>query len=478
VTKLPSNPCDASLTEIATALASRQISSVEVTEASCVRLQTYGRALNAVAGIDVDDACAQASNADRSSNDAGVLAGVPLAHKDMFYRPGRLSECGSKVRAGFLPVTLSGALKKLDQAGALDVARLNMAEFAFGVTGHNEITGNVHNPWNPDHMTGGSSSGSGAMVAARATFGALGSDTGGSVRLPAACCGVVGMKVTMGRVSRYGAMPLSHTLDTIGPLTRTVADNALMLSVLAGHDPDDASSADIPGGDYLGNLEGGVKGMKIGLPTSHFMDGITSELGDRFQAAVDVLKSAGAEIVDVDLPDAIQHTNALTSLITATEGAALHQHWLETKREEYGAQTFGRLAGGLSTPATRYIQALNLRTELLAEFNEMVFGHVDVLMTPMMIMDVPTIEESDVRAGPGAGELLSKVGHCSRPVNFLGLPGLSVPSGFTKSGLPSSIQFVGRPFDEATLYRVGRAYERETMWCDAQPDPAIWDAAS
>ena len=248
----------------------------------------------------------------------------------------------------FLPKTLSGALKNLDHAGALDVARLNMAEFAFGVTGHNEITGDVRNPWNPDHMTGGSSSGSGAMVAARATFGALGSDTGGSVRLPAACCGVVGMKVTMGRVSRYGAMPLSHTLDTIGPLTRTVTDNALMLSVLAGHDDDDASSANIPVGDYLGDINAGVKGLKIGLPTSHFKDGITPELGDRFQAAVDVLKASGADIIDVELPDVIEHTNSLTSLITATEGAALHQNWLETRRGEYGAQTFGRLAGGLS----------------------------------------------------------------------------------------------------------------------------------
>lgn len=198
MTKLPTNPCDASLTEITAALAAREISSVEVTEASCARLQDSDTKLNALAGIDIEDARRQALAADGAIG-IGALSGVPLAHKDMFYRPGRLTECGSKVRRGFLPKTLSGALKNLDHAGALDVARLNMAEFAFGVTGHNEITGDVRNPWNPDHMTGGSSSGSGAMVAARATFGALGSDTGGSVRLPAACCGVVGMKVTMGR---------------------------------------------------------------------------------------------------------------------------------------------------------------------------------------------------------------------------------------------------------------------------------------
>jgi len=473
MTDLPSNPCDASLTAIASALRTRKISAVEVTQASLQRLKARGAEMNAVAGIDEADALAQAERAD-ASDMSGPLAGVPLAHKDMYYRPGRISACGSKIREDFMPDVLSGALKNLDNAGALDIARLNMVEFALGVTGHNEITGNVKNPWNPDHMTGGSSSGSGSMVAARATFGALGSDTGGSVRLPAACCGVVGMKVTMGRVSRYGAMPLSFTLDTVGPLTRTIRDNAMMLAALAGYDDNDPSSANVPVDDYLAGLETGVKGLKVGIPTSHFFDDISPELGDRFTAAVDVLKAAGANIVDVDLPERIVVTNALTSLITASEGAALHQHWLETRGDDYGVQTFGRFAGGLATPASRYVQALNLRTELLAEFNEMVFGAADVMMTPMMIMDVPTIAAADVGADAKAAAMLSKVGHCSRPVNFLGLPGLAVPSGFAKSGLPSSIQFVGRPFDEATLYRVGRAYERETNWITQAPDVSAW----
>lgn len=474
MTDLPANPCDASLSEIAAAIKAGKISSYEVTEASIERLTKRGAALNLVAGMDADDAYRQAREADANPQ-VTPLWGVPLAHKDMFYRPGRLSECGSKIRKGFMPDQLSGALKRLDGAGALDIARLNMVEFALGVTGHNEITGNVRNPWNPAHITGGSSSGSGAAVAARATFAALGSDTGGSVRLPAACCGVVGMKVTMGRVSRFGAMPLSYTLDTIGPLTRTVADNALMLSVIAGYDADDPSSADVPVQNYLGGLEEGATGLKVGLPTSHFMDGMTDELARRFNDAVDVMRKAGAEIIDIDLPDGIQYSNALTSLITATEGSALHQHWMETRGDEYGKQTFARFAGGFATPATRYVQALNLRSSMLAEFNEMVFRQVDALMTPMMIMDVPTIAETDVRDGPNAAELLTRVGHCSRPINYLGLPGLSVPSGFTAAGLPSSIQFVGRPFDEATLYRLGRAYERETEWFKTSPDAAAWE---
>lgn len=474
MTDLPTNPCDATLLSIADALRRRSISAREVTDACIDRLRARGGPLNAIAGIDIADAQAQAKAADVHPS-PGVLAGVPLAHKDMFYRPGRPTECGSKVRKGYMPDHLSGALRKLDEAGALDIARLNMAEFAFGVTGHNEITGDVRNPWNPDHMTGGSSSGSGAMVAARATFGALGSDTGGSVRLPAACCGVVGMKVTVGRVSRYGAMPLSHSLDTIGPLTRTVSDNALMLSVIAGRDTDDASSADIGVPDYLATIEDGVRGLKIGIPTTQFRDGMPDELHRRFDDARAVLEKSGAIITDIDVPENLALTNGLTSLITSTEGGALHQHWLETRGDEYGAQTFGRLAGGLTTPASRYIQALNLRTQFLAEFNDVVFSKVDVVMTPMMAMHVPTIAESDVKAGPGATDLLIRVGQCSRPVNFLGLPGLSVPTGFTAAGLPSSAQFIGRPFDEVTLYRVGRTYERETEWHKVAPDCAAWE---
>lgn len=469
VTDLPSNPCDATLADITAALRAKTISSGEVTAAALDRLETRGRDLNAVAGIDRAQALADAARADTAPAQ-GPLAGVPLAHKDMFYRPGRPSECGSKIRKDFMPSVLSGALKRLDGAGALDIARLNMVEFALGVTGHNEITGHVRNPWNPAHITGGSSSGSGAAVAARCVFAALGSDTGGSVRLPAACCGVVGMKVTMGRVSRFGAMPLSHSLDSVGPLSRTVTDNAMLLQVLAGFDPDDASSMDVPVGDYLGGIEDGVKGLRIGVPTSHFLDGIAPGPAVRFQAALDVLKDCGADLVDVTLPGGVEHSNALTSLITASEGAALHQNWLETRQDDYGRQTFGRLAGGLTTPATRYIQVLNYRRELLAAFMDEVFGNVDVLATPMLIMDVPTIAATDMGAGSGSAELLMKVGHCSRPVNYLGLPALSVPSGFTAAGLPSAIQFIGRPFDEATLYRTGRAYERETTWYKTAPD--------
>ncbi|MDA0997276.1 MAG: amidase [Proteobacteria bacterium] len=477
----PSNPADATLTAVRDAVRSRRVSSLEVTEAIMERLETRGRAVNAIAGLYPDAGRADAKAADKviaAGKTAGVLHGVPLAHKDMFYRPGRPSECGSKLRQGYQPKVLSGALKRLDQAGAIDVARLNMNEFAYGVTGHNDWTGNVTNPWNPAHITGGSSSGSGASVAARANFAALGSDTGGSIRLPAACCGVTGMKVTMGRVSRFGAMPLSHSLDTVGPLTRTVADNALMLSVLAGHDPDDASSARIAVPDYLAGLEMGVAGLRVGLPVSYFRDSLSPEVEQRFEDAIAVFKAAGAVIVDIPMPASIRFTNSLTSLIIATEGAALHQKWLQTRANDYCRQTIGRLAGGLLTPATRYLQALDLRRTLLAEFAELVFRRVDILLTPMLPMPVPTIVATDVGARPEAAEVLAGIGHCSRPVNFLGLPGLSLPAGFTQSGLPASIQLVGRPYDEALLYQAGCAYERETDWPSRAPDMAWMEPAA
>ena len=238
-----------SLSEVAAAIATRRISSLEATQACLDALDQAGPALNCVAGVDHEAALAAAAAADEelaAGRVRGPLHGVPLAHKDMFYRAGRPAACGSRILADFVPDHTASVLARLDAAGALDVAQLNMVEFALGTTGHNEITGDVRNPWNPAHIPGGSSSGPGAAVAARAVFGALGSDTGGSIRLPAACCGLVGIKPSYGLVSRHGALPLSFTLDHVGPLTRTVGDCAMLLQAIAGHDPRDPTTAARP----------------------------------------------------------------------------------------------------------------------------------------------------------------------------------------------------------------------------------------
>ena len=450
------------------------MSSLEATENCLAGLERHGPALNCVAGIEPEAAleAARVADAELAAGRArGALHGVPLAHKDMFYRAGRVSACGSRILADFVPEVTSTALARLDGAGALDIARLNMVEFALGTTGHNEITGAVRNPWNPAHVTGGSSSGPGAAVAARLVYGALGSDTGGSIRLPAAACGLVGVKPTFGRVSRHGAMPLSFTLDTVGPLARGVADAALILQTIAGPDPNDPTTGSEPVPDYLSDLEAGVRGLRIATPENYFYDPVDPEVAALARASLEVFAALGAEIVPVEMPASIELGNPLTMLILAVEGAAFHGRWLEQRRADYGRQTLGRLLPGLLYPAKRYVEALNLRRKFVDELRQAVFERADVLHTPVWPFPLPTIEESDLAANPGFTEFIAATGHCSRPVNYAGLPGVSVPAGFTANGLPCAFQLVGRPFDEALLLRAARAYERETA-CTA-PAPAL-----
>lgn len=461
-----------SLTELAAAIATKDVSSLEVTRNCVARLERHGPTLNSVAALDAEAAleAARAADAELAAGRArGPLHGVPLAHKDMYYRAGRPSACGSKILADFVPEVTATALTRLDQAGALDIARLNMVEFALGTTGHNEITGAVRNPWNAAHITGGSSSGSGASVAARLVYGALGSDTGASIRLPAAACGLVGIKTTFGRVSRFGALPLSFSLDTVGPLARTVSDAALILQAIAGRDPADPTTHTAPVPDYLAGLEDGVRGLRIAAPENYFYDSVDSEVAALTRASLEVYASLGAEIVPVEIPDSLAYANGMTMLIIAVEGAAFHGRWLETRRDDYGRQTLGRLMPGLVHPARRYVEALSFRRQVIEELGAAVFARADVLHTPLWPFPVPTIAESDVAANPGFNELISATGHCTRPVNYTGLPGVSVPMGFTGNGLPAGFQLVGRPFDEAGLLRVARAYERETAWSGQAP---------
>jgi len=461
-----------SLAETARRIAAKELSAVEVTEASLARIDRYGDKLNCIAAGDPDDALAQARRADDAlakNGPTGPLHGVPLAHKDMYYRAGRVSGCGSRIRADFVPEVTSTALERLDAAGALDIARLNMVEFATGPTGHNEVVGTPRNPWNTDHITGGSSSGSGSAVAGRLVYGALGSDTGGSIRIPAYCCGLVGMKATYGRVSRYGAMPLSFSLDHVGPLCRTVEDCAIVTQAIAGHDPNDPTTGLEPVLDYLDGIEDGVKGLRIGVPTNHFYDEIDDDVRASMEASLAVYQALGAEIVEVEVPE-IESGFALGEVLSRVEAATFHGNWLRERFEDYGVQTRNRLMQGLYYPATRYIEARNLRGALLAKFVESVFDVADVLHAPSVGMAVPTIAESDVSANQGFLDFIARFGRCTRPFNFLGLPALGVPSGFTSNGLPTGFQLVGRAFDEKTLFRVARAYEQETGCTDKAPE--------
>jgi aspartyl-tRNA(Asn)/glutamyl-tRNA(Gln) amidotransferase subunit A len=460
---MSTEPALMSLTAVAKAIADKKLSSHEVTRSCLHRIAQWQPRLNAFMALEAEQALKAADEADAAQakgNAKGVLHGVPLAHKDMYYEAGKVVTCGSKIRRDFVATTTSTALQRIKDAGTVRLGTLQMAEFAYGPTGHNAHYGPVRNPWNVDHITGGSSSGSGSAVAARLTFAALGSDTGGSVRMPAHFCGVTGLKTTVGRVSRAGAMPLSQSLDTVGPLAQSAEDCALLMGLMAGADPHDPTAADLPVPDYVAAAKGSLKGLRIGVPTAFYVDDLDSEVGRVLDETVATLQREGAEIVKVELPDQRQLSSA-SQLVLAVEAAAFHKRWMIERLEDYGAQVRMRLENGLAVSAITYLEAMRWRGPALSAHNAAVAG-VDAVIAPVSPIPAPTIAESDVGGGPGAEAVIQRLTRFTRPVNYLGVPSLSIPSGFTKSGLPVGLQLIGRSFDEATLLRIGAAFQRAT----------------
>jgi aspartyl-tRNA(Asn)/glutamyl-tRNA(Gln) amidotransferase subunit A len=452
-----------SLVSVAKAIADKKISSAEVTQSCLDRIAQWQPRLNAFIEVEADAALAAAGEADAAlakGNAKGVLHGVPLAHKDMYYDAGKVVTCGSKIRRDFTATTTSTALQRLKDAGTIRLGSLQMAEFAYGPTGHNAHFGAVHNPWHVDHITGGSSSGSGSAVAARLTFAALGSDTGGSVRMPAHFCGVTGLKTTVGRVSRAGAMPLSQSLDTVGPLAQSAEDCALLMGLMAGADPHDPTAVTLPVPDYMEATKGSLKGLRIGVPTAFYVDDLDSEVARILDETVAVFKREGAEIVKVELPDQRQLSSA-SQLVLAVEAAAFHKRWLIERPQDYGPQVLMRLQNGLTVPAITYLEAMRWRGPALSAHTTATAG-VDAVIAPVSPVPAPTIAESDVGGGPDAEAVIQRLTRFTRPVNYLGVPSLSIPSGFTRAGLPVGMQLIGRSFDEATLLQIGAGFQRAT----------------
>ncbi|WP_407177229.1 amidase [Bradyrhizobium sp. STM 3562] len=456
-------PALMSLTEVAEAIAAKRLSSHEVTRACLHRVAQWQPRLNAFMAIEAEAALKAADEADAAlakGNNRGPLHGVPLAHKDMYYEAGKVVTCGSLIRRDFVATSTSTALQRLNNAGAIRLGSLQMAEFAYGPTGHNAHYGAVHNPWGLDRITGGSSSGSGSAVAARLTFAALGSDTGGSIRMPAHFCGVTGLKTTYGRVSRAGAMPLSQSLDTVGPLARTAEDCALLLGLLAGPDPEDLTASHAPVQDYMAATKAPMKGVKIGVPTAFYVDDLDAEVARILDQTIAVLKKEGAEIIQVELPDQRQ-LSAACQLLLAVEAAAFHKRWLIERPQDYGPQVLMRLQNGLAVPGVTYLETMRWRGPALAA-HVAATSKVDAVLAPVAPMPAPSIAESDVGNSPGAEAVIQRLTRFTRPINYLGLPSLAVPAGFTRAGLPVGMQLIGRSFDEASILRIGAAFQRAT----------------
>jgi len=460
------------LVEACAAVREGEVTSEALTQAALDAFKAGDAHINASIALECEQALEIARGLDKlrkAGRLLGPLHGIPLAHKDMYYRAGKPCTCGSKIRRTFRPTFTATAIRRLEDAGSVTLGSLNMAEFAQNPTGHNAHFGDCHNPWHVDYCTGGSSSGSGAAVAARFVYAALGSDTGGSIRLPASMCGVTGIKGTQSRVSRHGAMPLSFSADNVGPLARTARDCARVLHTIAGHDPADPTSSTEPVADYEAALNGDLRALRIGIPTNFFFDGADPEVRDAFEVAIKVLQSRGARTLRLEIPhmDAI---NTYASVVSRVEGATIHAQWMRERPHDYSIHLASRLYTGYAIPAVHYVEALSRRGPVLRALGNEVFDKVDVFATPTIRMKVPTLAATDIDAGaPGAIEAFAIITANTRAINYMGLPSVSVPCGFDANGLPIGFQIQGRPFAEARVLKVADAFQQDTDWHERVP---------
>lgn len=459
-----------SLAAIAASIRQGKVSPVEATRHCLDRIARLDGRLRAFITVDAERALVAARRLEAEAGRGqwrGPLHGVPLAFKDLCFIRGLPTSCGTRTAEYFTAEQDCTAVTRLLAAGGVCLGKLNMTELAMGALGDNPHHGHARNPWAVEHCTGGSSSGSGVAVAAGLALGAVGTDTGGSIRLPAASCGITGLKPTYGRVSRAGAMALSWSNDHLGPMARTALDCALMLQAMAGPDPLDATASFHPLDDYV-TLDAPVRGLRVGVPQNFFFQGLDAEMEAAVRQAVAALATLGARVEEIRLPDP-QVLSDITSLVSRSESAALHGGLLRERPQELGAFTRARLELGLGVPAYDYLQALRLRARLTRTFAREVWTEVDVLAVPVIPAPAPPLRAA--LEGP-LEEIVQRQGRFSRltrPFNGLGLPALSLPCGFSAAGLPLAFQLVGRPFDEATVLRLGHAYQRATDWHAREP---------
>jgi aspartyl-tRNA(Asn)/glutamyl-tRNA(Gln) amidotransferase subunit A len=462
---------DWTLEGLATAIRAGKISPVEATRECLGRIARLDGGLRAFITVDHAGALETARRLEAEQGRGawrGPLHGVPLAFKDLCFIHGLPTSCGTRTAEYFLAEHDCTVVARLAAAGAVTLGKLNMTELAMGPFGDNVHHGHAGNPWRAGHCTGGSSSGSAVAVAGRLALGAVGSDTGGSIRLPAAACGIVGLKPTYGRVSRAGAMPLSWSNDHVGPMARTVRDCAWLLQAMAGPDPLDATSSPAPVPDYIGALGGSLAGLRVGVAENFFFQGIHAEMEAAVRTAVAVMAELGARVCELHLPDP-QTMSDVTNIVSRSEASTIHARLLRERPHEIQPVVRARLELGRQVPAYDYLQALRLRARLTRAFVTEVFGQVDVLVAPVIPEPAPALAHAT--DGP-VHELVARQGRFSRltrPFNGLGLPALSVPCGFSSAGLPLAFQIVGRPFDEPTVLRLGDAYQQATDWHTRRP---------
>lgn len=457
---------DKTISEIRADLDARRITSRELAEQVIKAVSVWQPCINAFLSFDPESLLEQADASDRlrAQNGArGPLEGIPLGYKDMFDRVGHTATAGTVLLDDRKPEVDAEVIARLERAGAIWAGGLNMAECVASPSGHNPHFGAVANPWNPEYTAAGSSGGSGAAVAARVVFGALGSDTGGSIRLPASVNGVVGLKPTYGRVSRKGAAPRAPSLDVIGPLARTAEDCALLLDCIAGSDPRDPTTWAAPEHDAMDLLGMDLSGLRVATSQTPPFDSCEPDVAAAHTAAIGVIEgcTGGVKPCDLPKPDLLY---ALADVLSKVEAAALHGTWMRERPGDYSAFVYKRTEVGFHIPAQRYFEACAMRGRFLAEFMDAVFSHADILILPVMPVAVPKLKDTAADTPEGIRRVLGRMTALTRPFNYLGLPSISVPCGFDRNGLPVAFQLIGPPFSEPLLLAMAHAYQDRTDW--------------
>jgi aspartyl-tRNA(Asn)/glutamyl-tRNA(Gln) amidotransferase subunit A len=458
-TALPDLP----LLEVAGAIQRKDLSPVEVVAEVLARIDTLDPALNAYVTVLHDSARAAADQAEQEilrGDYRGPLHGIPISVKDLFATRAIRTTAGSRVLADAVPDEDATVVERLQAAGAILVGKTNMLEFAYA-SAHPDF-GTTKNPWDLARSAAGSSSGSAAAVAAGMGYGSLGTDTGGSIRIPAAYCGIVGLKPTYGRVSRHGVVPVSWSCDHVGPMTRTVGDAAALLGAVAGRDPRDSSSGENQVPDYLSGLSGGLSGVRVGVADAYLRRRVDSAVRAAVEQAIRQLESLGAAIVEIELPPPSEAVPALLGIITP-EATAYHLPWLRERPEEYSAGVRERLELGAITPAVSYIHAQRLRRQIIERMLA-AFSSVDIVAMPTAPTAATLLEEDLATSDEADPDLLAATINFTGPFDLTGFPALSLPCGFTDGGLPIGMQLVAAPYDEARLFAVAHAYEQSAAW--------------
>lgn len=442
---------------IAPLIRKRKISPVELTDFCLERISKGQPFLNAFITVTSSLARKQARQAEREIAKGiyrGPLHGIPVSLKDLFYTAGIRTTAGSKILRRFVPGQNALAVDRLREAGAVLLGKTNLHEFAYGVTSINRHFGSVHNPWDLKRISGGSSGGSAAAVSAGMGLASLGTDTGGSIRIPSAACGTVGLKPTRGLVSLEGVIPLAFSLDHAGPICRSVADAGLMLNALVK----DGS----PRANYLRDLRKGIRGVRLGIPRRYFFEHMQNEVRETVFKALSVFEHEGGRLQEVDLPG-VEDAARLVAEITVAEALAYHWNWIRKRPQDYAPDVRERMEKNMNQPTVVYLHAQEKRRAITKAFEE-TLRKVDVLIAPTLPVVPPRIEENEVKVGRSKEPVRAILLRFTRPGNLTGLPVISVPCGFSSENIPIGLQIYGRRFDEATVLRVAQAYEQATPW--------------